>query len=78
MSLQEVNTVEEMKYLAKALDRYLAPLPSPTRYAGCVLSTYPVLETRLFNDSGPGALRGSSVGSVERLCSTWVSSACGS
>lgn len=51
--LQEVDTVERMKHLASALDRYLAPFPSPTRYAGCVLSTSPIVETRLFNECGP-------------------------
>lgn len=58
IALQEVSTVEQMKELAKRLQRYLAPFPSPTRYAGCVLSQYPVLETRTFNDVGPRGREG--------------------
>lgn len=53
LALQELGSVDNMKRLATKLDRYLAPLPSATRFCGCVLSKYPVLETRLFNECGP-------------------------
>jgi endonuclease/exonuclease/phosphatase family metal-dependent hydrolase len=51
LGLQEGASVEQMVRYANAVGMHVAAFPSATAYPGGVFSSYPILETRTYNDT---------------------------